>query len=105
MQCTPRALWTTALVCWCACVVLGLAAGAPLTGDEAAYALLSRGAGDEWVYRPVGLVLFARAGALLGDSDVAVRLPCALASPLLLVAVAALGRRFGPWTAAGAPAA
>ncbi|MBA3465450.1 MAG: glycosyltransferase family 39 protein [Deltaproteobacteria bacterium] len=42
-------------------------------------------------------------GALIGDSDVVVRLPIALASPLLLVAVALLGRRFGPWTAAGAP--
>lgn len=104
MPCTPRALWLTALACWCACVLLGLVAGAPLTGDEAAYALLARGAGEEWVYRPVGLVVLARAGALLGDSDLAVRLPCALASPLLLVAVASLGRRFGPWTAAGAPA-
>lgn len=104
MPCTPRALWITALVSWSACVVLGLAAGAPLTGDEAAYALLARGAGDDWVYRPVGLVLLGRIGALLGDSDLAVRLPSALTSPLLLVAVAALGRRFGPWTAAGAPA-
>ena len=100
---SPRALFAFALACWCACVVLGLVAGAPLTSDEAAYALLARGVDATWVYRPVGIVAIARAGALLGDSDVAVRFPIALASPLLLVAVAALGRRFGPWTAAGAP--
>lgn len=100
---SPRALYAFALACWCACVVLGLLAGAPLTSDEAAYALLARGVDDAWLYRPVGIVAVARVGALLGDSDLAVRFPVALASPLLLVAVAALGRRFGPWTAAGAP--
>ena len=68
MPSSPRALFAIAFACWCACVVLGLAAGAPLTGDEAAYALLARGVDATWIYRPVGLVAIARVGALLGDS-------------------------------------
>lgn len=103
MPSSPRALFAFALACWCACVVLGLVAGAPLTSDEAAYALLARGVDDTWLYRPIGIVAIARVGTVLGDTDLAVRLPIALASPLFLVAVASLGRRFGPWTAAGAP--
>ncbi|CAN5916877.1 hypothetical protein BH11MYX3_BH11MYX3_30080 [soil metagenome] len=92
-----------ALISWIACVVLGRFAGGPLTSDEAAYALIARGMG-QWEYRPVGLVTIARIGLMLGGSDLALRLPCALASPLLLVVVAALGRRLGPWTGAGAAA-
>ncbi len=91
------------MISWITCVVLGLIAGGPLTSDEAAYALIARGMG-QWEYRPVGLVTIARIGLALGGSDVALRLPCALASPLLLVVVAGLGRRLGPWTGAGAAA-
>ncbi len=94
---SPRVLFLTALACWCACVIIGLVAGPPLTSDEAAYAMLARGVDAAWPYRPIGFVAFAKLGVLAGDSDVAARLPCALASPLLLVAVAALGRRFGAW--------
>lgn len=104
MPSSPRALWMTALCCWCACVALGLAAGSPLTPDEAAYALLARGTSEAWVYRPIGLVVVGKAALLVGDSELALRLPCAITSPLLLVAVHALGKRFGPWTGAGAAA-
>ncbi len=92
-----------ALFSWIACVVLGLIAGGPLTSDEAAYALIARGMG-QWEYRPVGLVAVARIGVAFGGSDLALRVPCALASPLLLVVVAALGKRLGPWIGPGAAA-
>ncbi|MEO7092524.1 MAG: hypothetical protein ABI175_04685, partial [Polyangiales bacterium] len=101
---TPRALLGIALGAWCVCVAIGLAAGAPLTSDEASYGLLARGLDQGWIYRPIGLVAVAKLGVALGSSDAALRLPCALASPLLLLAIDALGRRLGPWCGAGAAA-
>src|SRR4051812_44143073 len=94
---TPRTLWRFALALWCTSVALGLVAGAPLTSDEASYALIARGGGHDWIYRPVGMVALAKVGAWLGGGDVAMRLPCALTSPLLLVAIAAVGRTLGRW--------
>jgi 4-amino-4-deoxy-L-arabinose transferase-like glycosyltransferase len=88
---------------WCTCVALEIASAPPLTSDEAAYGLMARGAAA-WLYRPVGIVAVARLGIAAGGSDRALRLPCAIASPMLLVAVAALGRRFGRWTGAAASA-
>src|SRR5438874_1357981 len=94
---SPRTLLLVALALWSISVALALTAGAPLTSDEAAYALIARGAGHGWIYRPIGMVAIAKLGVALGGSDLAMRLPCALTSPLLLVAIEAVGRRLGPW--------
>ena len=101
---SPRQLVVVSLVIWCACIGLALAMATPLGGDEAAYALLARGAGDSWLYRPIGFVMFSRLGAALGDSEVALRLPSALVACGLILAVAAVGRCLGPWRGAWAAA-
>ncbi len=101
---TPRRLFVASFVTWCACIALGWAMACPLGGDEAAYALLARGGGDGWLYRPIGMVAFARIGALLGDSELALRLPSMLVALTLVPAVYAVGRRIGPWCGAWAAA-
>jgi hypothetical protein len=99
---SPRALLAIALVLWSACVALALAAGPPLNGDEASYSLLARGLDGTWIYRPIGLVAIAKLGMAFGGSDTALRLTCALTSPLLLVATFMVGRKLGRWPGAAA---
>jgi hypothetical protein len=97
---TPSRLVAAALAAWMTCVALALAFGAPLTGDECAYGLLARGSGVDWLYRSRGMVELARVGLAFGGSDVAMRVASALASCGIIVAIAAVGRRLGPWTGA-----
>jgi len=101
---TPRRLFIASFVTWCAGIALGWAMACPLGGDEASYALLARGRGDDWLYRPIGMVAFARLGAVIGDSELAVRLPSMLVAVGLVPAVYAVGRRIGPWAGAWAAA-
>ncbi len=102
---TPRRLLVAAVIAWSACVAIGLLCRAPLTSDEAAYALLARGDGETWLYRSRGVVVLARLGLALGDDELALRLVPTLASLPLVLAVAAVGRRaFGAWTGAIAAA-
>ena len=101
---TPRRLVIASLIVWSACVVLGLVAGAPLSHDEAAYAVLARDGHELWRYRPIGLLPLAKLGILLGGSDIAMRAASAVLSLTLIGAVAAIGRRLGPWTGAWAAA-
>ena len=97
---TPRRLVIASLVVWIVCVVLSLLVSAPLTHDEAAYALLARDGHEQWLYRPIGLVAIGKLGIALGGSDLAMRAASAVLSITLIVAVAALGKRLGPWTGA-----
>ncbi len=101
---TPRQLVLAALVVWCSCIGLMWWMACPLTGDEAAYALLARGRGGGWLYRPLGFVAFARLGAGLGDSELALRIPSAIVACLLIPAVYAVGRTLGTWVGAWAAA-
>lgn len=101
---TSRQLVLAALVIWCTCVGLMWWMASPLTGDEAAYALLARERGEGWLYRPIGFVAFARLGIAVGDSEHALRLPSALVACGLIPAVYAVGRTLGPWVGAWAAA-
>ncbi len=102
---SPRRLLLAAFVAWLVSTVIGLAFAAPLTSDEAAYALIARGDGPDWLYRSRGVVELARLGLVFGGGDLAVRIVPMLASLPLVLAVAAVGRRaFGPWVGAGAAA-
>ena len=94
-----------AVVAWITSVSIGLAFAAPLTGDEAAYALLARGDGADWLYRSRGVVVLARLGLALGGGDLGLHVVSMVASLPLVLAVAAVGRRaFGPWIGAAAAA-
>jgi hypothetical protein len=94
-----------ACAAWVVSVAIGLSVRAPLTSDEAAYALLARGSAVDWLYRSRGVVAIARVGIALGGSDIALRLVPTLVSGSLVIAVAAVGRRaFGPWVGAGSAA-
>lgn len=93
-----------ALVVWAGAMVLGLSAGAPLTHDEAAYAVRARDGAAVWTYRPVGMLGFGWVGLWLGGSDAAMRVASALSSGLVILAVAAVGNRFSAWTGAWAAA-
>ena len=98
---TPRRLLGLALAAWCIAVGLGVAFGAPLTHDEASYALLARGTDVDWLYRPRGVVALAHIGVALGGGDVALRLASAVLGIGFVLAVAGLGKRaFGPWVGA-----
>jgi hypothetical protein len=99
---TPRRLVIASLLVWIVCLVLSLVAGAPLTHDEAAYALLARDGHEQWLYRPIGLVALGKLGLVLGASDLAMRAASAVLSIALIAAVASLGKRFGAWTGAWA---
>ena len=101
----PRRLLLAAFAAWTICVALGLACRAPLTSDEAAYALIARGDGESWLYRSRGVVAMARAGLLLGDNEIALRLVPTLASLSFVLAVFAVGRRaFSPRVGAASAA-
>jgi 4-amino-4-deoxy-L-arabinose transferase-like glycosyltransferase len=98
-------LLLAAFAAWTICVALGLACRAPLTSDEAAYALIARGDGESWLYRSRGVVAMARAGLLLGDDEIALRLVPTLASLSFVLAVFAVGRRaFSPRVGAASAA-
>ena len=92
------------LIVWSVCIVLQLVSGAPLGHDEAAYAVIARDGQELWRYRPIGLLPLAKLGIALGGSDVAMRAASAVLSLTLIGAVAAIGRRLGPWTGAWAAA-
>jgi hypothetical protein len=98
-------LLLAAFAAWTTCVALGLACRAPLTSDEAAYALIARGDGESWLYRSRGVVAMARVGLLLGDDEIALRLVPTLASLSFVLAVFAVGRRaFSPRVGAASAA-
>jgi hypothetical protein len=91
-----RRLVFAAFAAWTISVAIGLLCRAPLTGDEAAYALIARGDGEAWLYRSRGVVAFAELGAWLagGDADERLlRLPMLVAGLPLVFAVAAVGSR------------
>jgi len=90
---SPRRLVLAALLAWSISATAGLLCRSPLATDEAAYALIARGDGASWLYRSRGVVVMARAGLALGDSELALRLLPTLVSLLFVLAVAAVGRR------------
>jgi hypothetical protein len=101
-QLAPVRLFVAAMLAWAVVVGLGLALGAPLTGDESAYALLARGTHTAWLYRPRGVVLLAQLGTAIGGGDVALRLASTLVSFGFIGAAGALGGRLSAWTGAWA---
>lgn len=104
---TDRRLLTAALVAWALVAALGVALGPPLGHDEAAFALVARGAAPQggWLYRSEGTVAIARLGLALGGAAWQLRLASAVLGCALVVAAFALGRaafsaRIGAWAAA-----
>jgi hypothetical protein len=104
---TDRRLLTAALVAWIAVAAIGLALGPALGHDEAAFALVARGAEPPgaWLYRSMGTVAIARIGLALGDAEWQLRLVCAVLSIATVIAAFAVGRatfssRTGAWAAA-----
>jgi hypothetical protein len=89
---TSRRVFVAALLAWCAVVAVALAVGSPLHGDEAAYAVLARTGGDDWLYRSRGVVALARVGIALGGSDLAIRATGTLLGLGMVVAAAAAAR-------------
>jgi hypothetical protein len=94
-----RRLLFAAFAAWTISVTIGLLCRAPLTSDEAAYALIARGDGEAWLYRSRGVVALAELGAWLagdGGDERVLRLPMLLAGLPLVLAVGAVGgRAFG----------
>jgi 4-amino-4-deoxy-L-arabinose transferase-like glycosyltransferase len=103
---TDRRLLTAALAAWGVVAVIGLVLGPSLGHDEAAFALAARGEAPpgRWLYRSEGTIAIARIGVALGGATWQLRLGSALLSPLVIVAVYAVGRaafsaRTGAWAA------
>ncbi|HEY1548854.1 MAG TPA: glycosyltransferase family 39 protein [Kofleriaceae bacterium] len=104
----PRRLLFAAFAAWTISVAIGLLCRAPLTSDEAAYALIARGDGEAWLYRSRGVVALAEVGRWLagdGGDERLLRLPMLVAGLPFVLAVGAVGRRaFGARTGAIAAA-
>ncbi|MFT3691687.1 MAG: glycosyltransferase family 39 protein [Kofleriaceae bacterium] len=101
---TTRRLLNAAFLGWFVVGFLALVSGPPLGHDEAAYAVAARGDAPTWHYRSTGMITIARAGLLVGDSPMALRMVALLLSGSLLIGAFLLGRaafdeRTGAWAA------
>lgn len=104
---TDRRLLAAALLAWIAMTLVGLALNSVLGHDEAAFAIAARGGAPAggWLYRSDGTIAIAKLGLALGSAPWQLRLPSAVLSASVVVAVFGVGRaafdaRTGAWAAA-----
>jgi 4-amino-4-deoxy-L-arabinose transferase-like glycosyltransferase len=100
-----RRLLGAAVLAWAIVATMNLLAGPALGHDEAAFAIIARGDGQDWLYRSRGVVALARFGLALGGADWQLRIANALLGLGVVLGVYAVGRaafgaRTGAWAAA-----
>jgi hypothetical protein len=100
-----RRLLGAAALAWAIVATMNLLAGGALGHDEAAFAIIARGDGQDWLYRSRGVVELARLGVALGGADWQLRIASAILGLGVVLGVYAVGRaafgaRTGAWAAA-----